>query len=111
MWKQYHSVPVSDCDTLLCVQIRATLQAAGQSCCISVPCGSSVTHPLPDCYALLCLQIRATLQAARQRFDSVPVWVVFQPHTYSRTARLMDDLAEAFSAANRVIVTEVSGGL
>jgi len=55
-------------------------------------------------------QIRATLQAARQRFDSVPVWVVFQPHTYSRTARLMDDLAEAFSAANRVIVTEVSGG-
>ena len=35
------------------------------------------------------------------------VWVVFQPHTYSRTYLLMDDFAKALSIADRVIISEI----
>ncbi|CAI7806250.1 unnamed protein product, partial [Closterium sp. NIES-53] len=52
-------------------------------------------------------QVRAVLQAARQRYDEQPIWVVFQPHTFSRLAQFMDDFAPSFSAADRVIVTQV----
>ncbi|CAI5998316.1 unnamed protein product, partial [Closterium sp. NIES-64] len=58
------------------------------------------SHPSPS-------EVRAVLQAARQRYDEQPIWVVFQPHTFSRLAQLMDDFAPSFSAADRVIVTQV----
>ncbi|XP_024528113.1 uncharacterized protein LOC9632341 [Selaginella moellendorffii] len=60
-----------------------------------------------DDYAHHPTEVRAVLQAARQRFDKQPIWVVFQPHTYSRIANLLQDFAPAFSGANRVIVTEI----
>ncbi|KAG6542108.1 hypothetical protein Mapa_016460 [Marchantia paleacea] len=60
-----------------------------------------------DDYAHHPTEVRAVLQAARQRFDQKPIWVVFQPHTYSRLAKLLHDFAPAFSAADRVIITEV----
>lgn len=60
-----------------------------------------------DDYAHHPSEVRATLQAARQRFNQQPLWVVFQPHTFSRLARLLPDFAPAFSAADRVIVTQV----
>jgi len=60
-----------------------------------------------DDYAHHPTEIRAVLQAARQCFDQQPIWVVFQPHTVSRLAKLLPDFAPAFSAADRVIVTEV----
>ncbi|KAL2608127.1 hypothetical protein R1flu_026700 [Riccia fluitans] len=60
-----------------------------------------------DDYAHHPTEVRAVLQATRQRFDQQPIWVVFQPHTYSRLAKLLHDFAPAFSAADRVIVTEV----
>eukprot|EP00850_Spirogloea_muscicola_P008536 SM000045S16281 [mRNA] locus=s45:655945:660413:- [translate_table: standard] len=52
-------------------------------------------------------EVRATLQGARQRFDQQPIWVIFQPHTFSRLAKLLKDFAPAFSAADWVIITEV----
>jgi len=60
-----------------------------------------------DDYAHHPTEIRATLAAARRRFPGRRVWAVWQPHTYSRTAALMDDFAAAFSDADRVIVTEI----
>lgn len=60
-----------------------------------------------DDYAHHPTEVRATLQAARQRFDQRPLWVVFEPHMYSRLAKLLPDFAPAFSAADRVIVTEI----
>ncbi|CAM6081630.1 unnamed protein product [Calypogeia fissa] len=60
-----------------------------------------------DDYAHHPTAVRAVLQAARQRFDGYSIWVVFQPHTYSRLVSLLQDFAPAFSAADRVIVTEV----
>ncbi|CAK9273518.1 unnamed protein product [Sphagnum jensenii] len=49
----------------------------------------------------------AVLQGARQRFRQQPIWVIFQPHTFSRLEKLLPDFALAFHAADRVIVTEV----
>eukprot|EP00897_Mesotaenium_endlicherianum_P008095 jgi/Mesen1/7313/ME000376S06478 len=60
-----------------------------------------------DDYAHHPTEVRATLQAARQRFDQQPLWVVFQPHTYSRLEKLLVDFAPSFSAADRVIVSQV----
>jgi UDP-N-acetylmuramate--alanine ligase len=60
-----------------------------------------------DDYAHHPTEIRATLSAARARFPGRQLWVVWQPHTYSRTRSLFTDFASAFIEANHVVVTEV----
>jgi UDP-N-acetylmuramate--alanine ligase len=35
------------------------------------------------------------------------IWVVFQPHMYSRLQNLFDDFIKALSMANKVVVTDV----
>ena len=60
-----------------------------------------------DDYAHHPSEIRATLEAARERYPGHSIWAVFQPHTYSRARALLDGFAQAFSAAQHVVVTEV----
>ncbi len=60
-----------------------------------------------DDYAHHPTEIRATLEAARSRYPQGRIWVVWQPHTYSRTLALMDQFVQAFALADRVLVTEV----
>lgn len=60
-----------------------------------------------DDYAHHPTEIRATLQAARERFPKQEVWAVFQPHTYSRIRTLLDEFAQAFADADRVLVLDV----
>ncbi len=60
-----------------------------------------------DDYAHHPSEIRATLAAARGRFPGRPIWAVFQPHTYSRTAALLGDFARAFRDADHVLVTDI----
>lgn len=60
-----------------------------------------------DDYAHHPTEIAATLQAARQRFPEARIWVVFQPHTFSRLRALKEGFASAFTGADGVIVTEV----
>jgi UDP-N-acetylmuramate--alanine ligase len=60
-----------------------------------------------DDYAHHPSEIRATLAAARQRYGTAEIWAVFQPHTYSRTAALFDQLVESFTEADHVIVTDI----
>jgi UDP-N-acetylmuramate--alanine ligase len=62
---------------------------------------------LMDDYAHHPTEIKATLQAARQQFPDGHLWVVWQPHTYSRTLALLDDFAVAFTNADEVLVTSV----
>ncbi|MCL7451634.1 MAG: UDP-N-acetylmuramate--L-alanine ligase [Anaerolineae bacterium] len=62
-----------------------------------------------DDYAHHPTEIRATLAAARVKFPGRKVWAVFQPHTYSRTATLLDDFAGAFGDADHVLVTGIYG--
>jgi len=59
-----------------------------------------------DDYAHHPEEITATLKAAR----NVPcnkLWVLFQPHTYTRTLALHDEFAKALSAADCVVLAEV----
>jgi UDP-N-acetylmuramate--alanine ligase len=60
-----------------------------------------------DDYAHHPTEVRATLAAARSRFPRRVLWVVWQPHTYSRTRALMDSFATAFDQADHILVTEV----
>jgi len=60
-----------------------------------------------DDYAHHPTEIRATLAAASARYPGRDLWVVWQPHTYSRTKALFDEFAASFAEAHHVIVTEV----
>jgi UDP-N-acetylmuramate--alanine ligase len=60
-----------------------------------------------DDYAHHPTEIRETLAATRIRYPGRSVWAVWQPHTYSRTRRLLSEFANAFSDADHVLVTDV----
>jgi UDP-N-acetylmuramate--alanine ligase len=60
-----------------------------------------------DDYAHHPTAIQATLKAARRKYPDRSLWAVFQPHTYSRTAALLDAFAGAFEEADHVLVTEI----
>ncbi len=59
-----------------------------------------------DDYAHHPTEISATLSAAAN-YPHKKLWVVFQPHTYSRTKMLFDDFAKALSAADAVILADI----
>jgi len=54
-------------------------------------------------------EVRVTLEAARRAYPRVPLHVLFQPHQHSRTARFLEDFAEALRRADRVVVSDVYG--
>jgi UDP-N-acetylmuramate--alanine ligase len=65
---------------------------------------------LYDDYAHHPTEIRASIDAALKVAEDSRLWVVYQPHTYSRTAGLFDEFCGAFSAlrpADRVIFAEI----
>ncbi len=51
-------------------------------------------------------EINATLNAAL-KLPRRKMWVVFQPHTYSRTVSLMDEFAGALCRADAVVLTDI----
>lgn len=51
-------------------------------------------------------EIKVTLEAAQRAYGR-RLFVVFQPHRYSRTHHLFDELTRAFNRADRVLVTDV----
>lgn len=61
-----------------------------------------------DDYAHHPTEVRATLAAARGRHDGRVVLVV-QPHRYTRTAALGEELGRATAGADLVVVTDVYG--
>jgi UDP-N-acetylmuramate--alanine ligase len=60
-----------------------------------------------DDYAHHPTEIKATLRGARLRYPLGNIWAIWQPHTYSRTAALLDQFATAFDEADHVIVLPV----
>lgn len=66
------------------------------------PCSITVA----DDFAHHPTELKAVLTAAMSMgFNNV--WAVFQPHTYSRTAMLLDDFADALSIADNVVLSEI----
>jgi UDP-N-acetylmuramate--alanine ligase len=59
---------------------------------------------LIDDYAHHPAKVRATIQAAAERFHPGRVLACFVPHTYSRTANLMDGYADAFQGCALVVL-------
>lgn len=59
-----------------------------------------------DDYAHHPTEIRATLTAAKQMKKN-NVWVVFQPHTFTRTKALLDEFAEVLQLADKVMICDV----
>ncbi len=60
-----------------------------------------------DDYAHHPAKITAAIEAARARFSSRRLVLIFQPHTYSRTAALTAEFAESLSAADCVLVAPI----
>ncbi|MCR5774527.1 MAG: UDP-N-acetylmuramate--L-alanine ligase [Lachnospiraceae bacterium] len=59
-----------------------------------------------DDYAHHPTEIRATLETAR-KYPHRDLWVIFQPHTYTRTKALLEEFADELSAADHVICAEI----
>ena len=59
-----------------------------------------------DDYAHHPTEIKATMETALT-LNSNDIWVIFQPHTYTRTKALMDDFARVLSMADHVILTDI----
>jgi UDP-N-acetylmuramate--alanine ligase len=52
-------------------------------------------------------EMAVTLEAARSRYPNHRIWVVWQPHTYSRTQTLADRFVDALNLADKVIVLKI----
>lgn len=59
-----------------------------------------------DDYAHHPTEIKATLSAVKNVKHN-NLWCLFQPHTYTRTMALMDDFAESFDVADKVVLAEI----
>lgn len=62
-----------------------------------------------DDYAHHPTEIQATLKAARARYPKQKIWVVFHPHTFTRTKTFFDDFAHSFGDADAVIILDIYG--
>lgn len=52
-------------------------------------------------------EIRATLSAARECFKDNRIFVIFQPHRFTRTRDLMDEFAKSFNSVNRLFLIDI----
>ncbi|MDQ4044175.1 MAG: UDP-N-acetylmuramate--L-alanine ligase [Chloroflexota bacterium] len=52
-------------------------------------------------------EIRATLSAARERYPDRRIVALFQPHTFSRTALLLDEFAKSLDEADVPLLLEI----
>ncbi len=59
-----------------------------------------------DDYAHHPTEIRATISTARE-VDHNELWVIFQPHTYTRTLAFLPDFADALAGADHVILADI----
>src|SRR4029453_7040640 len=54
--------------------------------------------------------IRETIAAIRQREPGRPVWAVYEPLTYHRTAALLEAFADALATADAVAIADIWAG-
>lgn len=60
-----------------------------------------------DDYAHHPNEIAASIDSARQMFPDKKLTVIFQPHTYTRTAKYLQDYGRVLSAADKVFITDI----
>ena len=59
-----------------------------------------------DDYAHHPTEIKATLSAAKNLEDN-KLWSIFQPHTFTRTKSLFNEFIDAFTDADKIIITSI----
>lgn len=52
-------------------------------------------------------EIRPTLAAIKSKYQDKKLFVVFQPHQYSRTRELLDEFAVSFGSADELIIPDI----
>lgn len=52
-------------------------------------------------------EIRPTLHAIREKYPDKKLYVVFQPHQYSRTRELLQEFATSFSDASMLVIPDI----
>ena len=64
-----------------------------------------------DDYAHHPTAVSVTLKAARERFPDRKIWLIFQPHLFSRTRVLFNDFIDSFSGSpiDQVIIIDIFG--
>ncbi len=68
--------------------------------------GTPMGITVADDFAHHPTELTVTLNAA-MKMGFKKVWAVFQPHTFSRTAMLLDDFAQALKIPDEVIISEI----
>jgi len=71
------------------------------------PIGSWRGVSLVDDYAHHPTEVAATLSTVREMYPGRRFWCVFQPHQVSRTACLLDELAESLHNVDRLMVADI----
>jgi UDP-N-acetylmuramate--alanine ligase len=60
-----------------------------------------------DDYAHHPTEIRTTLEGARLSFPNRRIRAIFQPHTFSRTEKFLQDFSSAFHSADEVVIADI----
>jgi UDP-N-acetylmuramate--alanine ligase len=60
-----------------------------------------------DDYAHHPTEIKATLQAVKEKFGNKKVWIIYQPHLYSRTNDFMGEFAESLNLAENLLIAPI----
>ena len=68
--------------------------------------GDNLGFSVYDDYAHHPIEIKATFNAMKSK-QHRQSWVIFQPHTYSRTKLLLDDFANALIGFDNIIITDI----
>ncbi|MDE3096585.1 MAG: UDP-N-acetylmuramate--L-alanine ligase [Chloroflexota bacterium] len=68
--------------------------------------GEAAGVTVMDDYAHHPTEVRTTVAMARERFDGRRLVVVFQPHTYTRTAYLLDEWKTCFEGIDALYIAE-----
>lgn len=64
---------------------------------------------LIDDYAHHPTEIRATLQSARQKYPERELIAIFQPHTFTRTEKFLQEFADCLGEADQVYLCDIFG--
>jgi len=65
------------------------------------------TITIVDDYGHHPVEIQATLKAVKDIAGSKKVWVLFQPHRFTRTKDLFEDFVNSFDEADALVVSEI----
>ncbi|HBA45162.1 TPA: hypothetical protein DEG21_05630 [Patescibacteria group bacterium] len=52
-------------------------------------------------------EIKLTLESIKQKYHDKKIFVIFQPHQYSRTIELLDGFKTSFDSADSLIIPDI----